>query len=65
MMPHLGELRIALLGVGTIGRELIRRTMAKPSYRYVALADKSGVLVSDEGFSEHELSQLIKLKVGC
>jgi predicted homoserine dehydrogenase-like protein len=36
--------RIGLLGVGTIGRELIRRTSGNPRFRYVALGDTSGVI---------------------
>ena len=38
------QMRVALLGVGTIGRELLRLTRRNPVYKYVALADTSGVI---------------------
>ncbi len=54
--------RIGLLGVGTIGRELIRRTSRNPRFRYVALGDTSGVIESKTYFTEKELDDIIRLK---
>ena len=54
--------RIALLGVGTIGRELVRRVLEKPGMQIVALADRSGVVARAEAFSREELLQILMLK---
>jgi predicted homoserine dehydrogenase-like protein len=54
--------RIALLGVGKIGRELVSRTMSNRNYRYVSVSDKSGLLVADKHFREKDLTRIINLK---
>jgi len=54
--------RIALLGAGTIGRALIRRTLNDPNFRYVAVGDTSGVVANGEGFSGRDMSDIIRLK---
>jgi homoserine dehydrogenase len=54
--------RIALLGVGTIGRELVRRVLDNPRMQIVALADRSGVVAQAEAFSREELLQILMLK---
>jgi len=54
--------RISLLGVGKVGRELIERTSDNPGFRYVALGDRSGIIVDDKGFSTKKLRDVIKLK---
>jgi len=54
--------RIGLLGVGTIGRELIRRTSGNPRFRYVALGDTSGVIARKNPFTKKELDDIIRLK---
>jgi len=53
------EVRIALLGIGRIGRELSRRTLQKPLYRYVAVGDTSGVLMDDDAFSVEEMARIL------
>ncbi len=57
-----GAVRIGLLGVGTIGRELIRRTSGNPRFRYVALGDTSGVIARKDPFTKKELEEVIRLK---
>lgn len=57
-----GAVRIGLLGVGRIGRELIRRTSGKPGFRYVALGDTSGVIARKNPFTKKELDYIIRLK---
>ena len=54
--------RVALLGVGTVGRELLRLTRTNPEYKYVALADTSGAITRDEGFKDAELAEIVSLK---
>ncbi len=58
------QLKIALFGFGTIGRELVSRTLTDPSYEYVAVGDTSGVLVEEEGFSVDDMSNLVEWKEG-
>jgi aspartokinase/homoserine dehydrogenase 1 len=60
----MNRINVALLGMGTIGLELIRRTMHRTAYRYVALGDRSGVIAKSCGFTESELARLIELKKG-
>lgn len=55
-------LRVALLGVGTIGSELVRRAKDRPSVRLVALADRSGAIAKGEGFSRMELTRVLDVK---
>jgi len=56
------HLRVALMGVGAIGGELVRRAMDRPTVRFVALADRSGVIAEGEGFRREELAQVLELK---
>ena len=55
-------LRIALLGIGKIGRELVRRTLPYPHFTYVSISDTSGALLDPKGFSERDLEEIITLK---
>jgi aspartokinase/homoserine dehydrogenase 1 len=57
-----GCVRIAQLGVGTIGRELIRRTLGGSRFRYVALGDTSGVIAKESAFTEEELRGIVESK---
>ncbi|UCD44296.1 MAG: hypothetical protein JSV27_09200 [Candidatus Bathyarchaeota archaeon] len=57
-----GCVRIAQLGVGTIGRELIRRTLGSPRFHYVALGDTSGVIAKEGAFTEEELRGIVESK---
>lgn len=62
---------LTLLGFGQIGRALTRQLIAQESYfrhglgatiRCVALADRSGVVVREDGFAQEELLQLVEQK---
>ena len=61
-MYSVQPLLVALLGIGKIGRELIRRTISSPNYRYVTLVDTSGALAKREGFSVGDLEEIVTLK---
>jgi homoserine dehydrogenase len=56
------KMRIAVLGIGSIGRELLKRTMWDTSFSYIALGDTSGVIFREDGFTRKELDKIIKLK---
>ena len=56
------NLRVALLGVGTIGSELVRLTKEAPEIAYVALADRSGAVAKEGGFSQADLDGMLMLK---
>jgi len=58
------SIRIALMGTGTIGRELLRRTSGHAEFTYVAVGDSSGFLAKREGFTEAELAAIQKHKSG-
>lgn len=55
-------IRIALLGIGKIGREIVRRTMPYSKYTYVFISDTSGALYEEKGFSKKDLQKIINLK---
>lgn len=57
-----GCVRIAQLGVGTIGRELIKRTLRSSRFRYVALGDTSGVIAKESGFTDTDLREIVESK---
>lgn len=55
------RLSIALYGVGKVGRELLRNTPHN-LFRYVLIADTSGIIGRMDGFSEKDLEYVINLK---
>jgi len=57
-----GCMRIALLGVGRMGSELIRRTLDDPNYRFVAIGDTSGVIANHDAFSKNNMIDILTLK---
>lgn len=64
------EVPVIQLGVGTVGRELIKKIMvwnrsenSRPKYRHVGFADRSGLLTKKTGFSGGELEKVKKIKV--
>lgn len=57
-----GSLRIILMGLGNIGKELIRRISGDPKFRLVALADTSGTIQKESSFSERELDTILMIK---
>jgi aspartokinase/homoserine dehydrogenase 1 len=61
------KISVALLGVGNVGRELVRRTWENPEFIHVALGDTSGVITKKEGFTRRELQGILELKEskGC
>jgi len=54
--------RIALLGLGRIGRELVRRTLHNPNFHYVAVGDTSGIIVNSDTFDAREMDDIIGMK---
>jgi homoserine dehydrogenase len=54
--------RIALLGMGKIGRKLVEYTHNNPYYNYVAFSDTSGTLVEEEAFDKTEISEILRMK---
>ena len=59
--------RIALLGVGNIGRALLKATKEDPRFKFVALGDTSGAVAKEKGFTDSEIAEIIRLKEsgGC
>ncbi len=55
------SLSIALYGVGKVGREVLRKTPHN-LFKYVIIADRSGVMGRKDGFSEKDLEDIISLK---
>ena len=55
-------IRVALLGVGTIGRALLKETQGNPRFKFVALGDTSGVIAKEKGFTDSEIAEIIRLK---
>ena len=56
------QIKISLLGSGTIGRELISRILNKSYVKVLAIADTTGFISSHDGFSQSELSKVIEFK---
>ena len=54
--------RIALLGLGRIGRELVRRTLHNPNFHYVAVGDTSGIIVNSNAFHAREMGDIVGMK---
>ncbi len=55
-------MRIALIGAGKIGLELIRQTATNPMYQYVGVSDRSGTVTKYSGFSPDEMMGLVSAK---
>lgn len=55
-------MRIALLGLGRIGRELVRRTLHNPNFQYVAVGDTSGIIVNSDAFDAREMVEIVWMK---
>ncbi len=55
-------IRIGLLGIGTIGRALLKITLGNPKFKFVALGDTSGTIAKQEGFTISEISKIVELK---
>jgi aspartokinase/homoserine dehydrogenase 1 len=54
--------RVALLGVGTIGRALLKLTQRNHRFMFVALGDTSGAVAKEKGFTDSEIAETIRLK---
>jgi aspartokinase/homoserine dehydrogenase 1 len=66
-----GDVRLAVFGVGQIGRALIRQTLAQQAYyrekmhldlRVTGLVDSSGLMLADDGFTSERLQDLLIVK---
>jgi homoserine dehydrogenase len=55
-------IRVALLGVGNIGRALLKLTRGNPRFKFVALGDTSGAVAKEKGFTDGEIAEAIRLK---
>jgi len=60
----LKQIRVTLMGCGTIGRELLQRTAGNAHYLYVAIGDSSGFVAKKKGFREAELTAILQHKTG-
>jgi len=58
----LRQVKISLLGSGTIGREFISRILNRPDVKINAIADTSGFISNANGFSQSELSKIVEYK---
>lgn len=54
--------KIALMGVGTIGKELLKRVQNSDIYKFVAIGDSLGYLTKKEGFTSEEITEIINYK---
>jgi aspartokinase/homoserine dehydrogenase 1 len=54
--------RVALLGVGTIGKALLKSTQGNPQFKFVAMGDTSGVVAKEKGFTDSEITKIVGLK---
>ena len=54
--------KVALLGIGTIGRALLKATQSDTRFKFVALGDTSGAVAEEKGFAESEIAEIIRLK---
>ncbi|MBI4168085.1 MAG: hypothetical protein HY515_03950 [Candidatus Aenigmarchaeota archaeon] len=55
-------MRIALIGAGKVGLELIRQTATNPMHKYVGITDTSGTVTKYSGFTPDEMMGLVALK---
>src|SRR3989338_4202751 len=55
-------MRIALIGAGKVGLELIRQTATNPMYEYVGVTDTSGTVTKYSGFTPDEMMGLVAAK---
>ena len=56
------QIKISLLGSGTIGREFISRILKKPHVKVLTIADTTGFISCLDGFSQNELSEIVEFK---
>ena len=55
-------MNLSLIGMGSVGQELVRQTIVYPQYRFVSVADTSCTVAKKGGFSSEELEQILRLK---
>lgn len=56
------KISIAVLGVGTIGREFLNQSKNRKEYKIVSIADTTGVITKETGFTPSELEKIIQHK---
>jgi homoserine dehydrogenase len=55
-------MKISLNGMGSVGREFTKQTIACPYYKFISIADTSCAIAKMGGFSASEMGNIIKLK---
>lgn len=72
-LPHQedGDVRFAVLGIGQIGRTLLRQVQSQSTYlkdkmsidlRPIAMADRSGMILQEQGIGPDRVGELLLLK---
>lgn len=54
--------RIGIIGVGTIGKEILKRSIEHPEILIVGVADTSGVIFDSKGFGNGDIKSILEHK---
>ncbi|MBN1682577.1 hypothetical protein JW865_03385 [Candidatus Bathyarchaeota archaeon] len=54
--------KIALMGSGNIGKELLREIQNSEKYKFIAIGDSTGYIIQKNGFNKKEINKIIEFK---